>query len=159
MLTQKLGAPSNISNKESNKISNQISVDRVREVLATCYRRAVFARMHAQISIEAMFDSLADCRVTLQKLIVFVEPEELQQLVASIIGELDFIETLKHEKEFSEMKEINASKLRIIAALLQLGKDAGVSFTLPTSITEEAFFTKEEAEMPPSDYLSPPYAL
>jgi hypothetical protein len=126
------------------------TVDKIREVLAACYRRAVFARMHAQMDWGAMFTSLSECRATLQRLIVFVEPTELQSLVANIIGELDSIEhvgnpALRSGHTFSEIMDarqhIDSAKRRIIAALLKLRDAASVSFVLPTSLTEEVFFT------------------
>jgi hypothetical protein len=70
-----------------------------------------------------MFASLAECRATLQRLVVFVEPTELQSLVSSIIDELDFIEHrgksaagVDRSGEF----QIDGAKLRIIATLLTL---------------------------------------
>lgn len=162
LLAQKLGAPT-IAASKSEKHDKDPSVDRVREVLAACYRRAIFARFHAQMSHEAMFDSLADCRATLQKLIVYVEPENLQQIVAGIIGELDFIERRRDsvlgsnywDKGYDDAYLINGAKLRIIAALLTLKTAAEISFVLPTSVTEEVFFSKENADKPPGNDESP----
>lgn len=154
LLSTKLGPPNQSSDKEA-----AVSVDRVREILAACYRRAVFARMHAQMNWDAMFESLAECRVTLQKLVVFVEPAELQRLVAGIIGELDFIErrgrTISPASSNAEEFQIDGAKLRIIAALLKLRDAAGVSFELPASVTEEVFFNSSQASEAPSSYVSP----
>jgi hypothetical protein len=153
LLSTKLGSPAGSAGKEI-----AVTVDKVREVLAACYRRAVFARMHCQMHWGAMFASLRECRATLQKLIVFVEPTELQRLVASIIGELDFIEHIEKSKagvDSSGEYQIDGAKLRIIATLLTLRDAAGVSFVLPTSVTEEAFFTEEDAAKEPSSRVSP----
>jgi len=155
LLLTKLGAPINSDHKEAS-----ISVDRIREVLAACYRRAVFARMHAQMNWNAMFESLAECRVALQKVIVFVEPAEFQRLVAGIIGELDFIE--RRRRAISEARDsraeefqIDGAKLRIIATLLKLRDAAGISFEMPPSVTEEVFFSASEASEQPSAFVSP----
>jgi hypothetical protein len=153
LLSSKLGSPAGSAGKEA-----AVTVDKVREVLAACYRRAVFSRMHAQINWDAMFASLAECRATLQRLVAFVEPTELQCLVASIIGELDFIERRgksKGELHRSGEFQIDGAKLRIIATLLKLRDAAGVSFVLPTSVTEEVFFTSEDASKEPSSFVSP----
>jgi hypothetical protein len=144
LLSVKLGLPSCRDDTQQ-----RISAERVREVLAACYRRAVFARLHAQIDLEAMFKSLSDCRVMLQKLAVFVEPATLQRLMAGIIGELDFIERRRAAISESRLPpaeefQIDGAKLRIIASLLELRKAAGISFELPTSVTEEAFFTQAQ---------------
>jgi hypothetical protein len=154
LLATKLGPPNRSNDKEA-----AVSVDRIREVLAACYRRAVFARLHAQMSWSAMFESLAECRVALQKLVVFVEPAELQRLVAGIIGELDFIErrgkTISTARSKAEEFQIDGAKLRIISALLKLRDAAGVSFELPTSVTEEIFFNSSQASEAPSSRVSP----
>jgi hypothetical protein len=79
-----------------------------------------------------------------------------QRLVSSIIGELDFIER-RHATILTKTGEfqVNSAKLRIIAALLRLRDEAKVSFEMPRSITEEAFFTEEAANSEPSKYESP----
>ena len=156
LLSQKLGSPGPSAEIERESHFSKAAQDRIREILAACYRRAVFARLHAQIDPEAMFASLAECRVELQKKVVFVEPETAQRLVASIIAELDFIERRKHamlsggyDAYWGLAPQVNSSKIRIIKVLLELSSLAGVSFTLPSSITEEAFFTEEDAKAPP----------
>jgi hypothetical protein len=148
LLRMKLGPPGLVS-----KTTATVSVDRIREVLAACYRRAVFARLHAQISWEAMFDSLAQCRIALQRLAVYVEPANLQHLVAGIIAELDFIERRRVQLQQGPREaveaEIDGAKLRIISSLLKLKDAAGVSFELPSSLTEETFFRIEDADRTP----------
>jgi hypothetical protein len=115
------------------------------EVLSACSRRAVYTRMHAQLDHDAMFRSLADCRSKLQSIVARIEPKNLQQMVADIIGELDFIE--RHKENF---EKINEAKLRIIASLEKLSNAAGVSYTLPRSMTEEVFWSIEEANQLPT---------
>jgi len=95
----------------------------------------------------------------LQKLAVFVEPAALKRLVAGIIGELDFIERRRAAVSDSKLPpaeefQIDGAKLRIIALLLELRKAADISFELPTSVTEEAFFTRDQADEKPSSDVS-----
>jgi hypothetical protein len=110
--------------------------------------------MHAQMSLEAMFSSLAECRMGLQRRIVLVESNEAQRSIAGVIGEVDFIErrgVLSISGDCIAVDEINAAKTRIIRALLHLRDMAEVSFVLPLSTTEEVFFTEEEATSPPRE--------
>ena len=134
-----------LSQANLRKETSSPSVDRIREVLAACYRRSIFTRTHAQLDLNAMFESLANCRSILQRIAAFVEPESLQQLVAQIIGDLDYIE--RHKEE---LQSIDAAKLKIIAALLQLSKAANISYILPASLTEDVFFAREDADGAPS---------
>jgi hypothetical protein len=127
------------------------SVDQVRAVLAACSRRAIFARMQAQLNWDAMFESLRACRIQLQQIAAFVEPAEWQRLVAQIIGELDRIERFEQEyRRGGEIKDlVDAAKLRIIHLLGELADAAHISFVLPMSLTEDFFWSRQEADMPP----------
>jgi hypothetical protein len=102
------------------------------------------------------------CRIALQKQITYIEPEDAQRLVAGIIGELDFVERRKtamltggYEANWGLAPQINSSKIRIVKALLELKKVAEISFVLPSSITEEVFFSEEDANAPPEGPESP----
>jgi hypothetical protein len=71
----------------------QAAKDVVRRVLATCYRRALFAPMFPiHQDHEAMFASLSECRADLQRIAAQIDSAEQQRLVAEIISQLDFIE-------------------------------------------------------------------
>jgi hypothetical protein len=162
LLSQKLGQPASAAKVELQRQLSQAAKDQIREVLAACYRRAIFARMHAQMNPDAMFSSLRECRVELQKKIMFIEPEPAQRLVAGIIAELDFIERRKSEMlsggydaYWGLAPQVNSAKIRIITALLELSKLAGISFVMPSSITEEVFFTEQDATAPPTGPESP----
>lgn len=126
---------------EDNSNKNR---ETIHKVIATCYRRAIFTRTHAQLSIEAMFESVAQCRTDLQKLVTYIQPKEMRQLVIGIIEELEKIERCK-----GWSKLIDESKLRIISSLQQLGKFASIPYELPSHLTEEIFFTQEEANKAP----------
>jgi hypothetical protein len=158
LLVVKLGPPPGWGEIEPGTV---MGVD---TVLSLCYRRSIFTRYHAQLSSEAMFASMSECLVSLQKQIVYVRPPEAQQLVASIIAELDLAERA-HKKERTEDNIdttgiIDGVKLRIIAAMRTLAKMSGTPLELPTlTTTEEIFFTKEDADADPSGPYTPPSML
>jgi hypothetical protein len=153
LLAQKLGPPTAERLPQSEA---KISKARIRDVLAACYRRAVFTRFHAQLSHEAMSASLADCRVALQKLVTRVTPAECQRLVAGIIGELDLIERV-NSAEFTwdgsgTAATIDGAKLRIIHSLSELARIAKVPLEFPRSLTEELMNSKADADSPPEGH-------
>jgi hypothetical protein len=143
----------------------------IRDVVSACNRRAIWAGVndaHApQIRLDAMFASLAICRETLQRLLADVEPDELNHLVANIIGDLNTIETY-HDKvmgptdydEFHHsLAQIDEAKLRIIRALQKLAEAAQIPFNIPDSLQDYwadayRFTSVEEANSPPQ-ILSP----
>ena len=116
----------------------------IQKVMAACYRRAVFTRTHAQLSIEAMIASLVQCRSVLQQLVIYIQSKEMRQLVVGIIRELDIIERYAESPD-----RIDEAKLRIINSLLQLSKLSNIPYELPTHLTEDVFFTEEEASKAP----------
>ena len=148
LLMQKLGPP---PEKRAVEPGEAMGVE---EVLSTLYRRSIFTRFHAQLSAEAMFASMSDCRVALQKQIVFVRPREAQRLVASIIAELDLVERAGQRLFTGEipdmMRAVDGAKLRIIAAMGVLARLSGTPLELPALPTEELFWTLEDADAPPS---------
>jgi hypothetical protein len=134
------------------------SIKTIRNVISICYRRAVFTRFNAQLEPEAMFASLAECRVALQPLVTYVEPEDNQQLVAGIIADLDSLERI-HRQHFGSYyydevtkAKINSVKLRIIHALSKLAKSVSIPFDLPKSLTEETFLNKSDADARPKGH-------
>ena len=116
----------------------------IQKVMAACYRRSVFTRTHAQLSMTAMIASLAQCRSVLQQLVTYIQPKEMRQLVVDIIGEIDNI-----ERHSAEPDRIDEAKLRIINSLLQLGKLSNIPYEMPTHLTEDVFFTEDEASKAP----------
>lgn len=154
-LKKKMGPPAGPA-RPRDRGAHTVTRDRVREVLSLCYRRAIFAHVGSHdtsVSTAAMFASLASCRSSLQRLVVYVEPEELQRIVAAVVGELDFIE--RHNPRLTgghfttEFRVIHESKLRIIALLSQLSEAAAVPFVLPTSVTAEELLDQSQADAPP----------
>ncbi len=92
-----------------------------------------------------MLDSLTDCRVELQKMVVFIAPERMQRLVVGIINDLDYIE--RENKKFSPglLDRIDEVKLRIIQTLKELGQEVGIPYTLPTTLITD--YGYPEADM------------
>jgi hypothetical protein len=129
---------------EINK--NKTDKDLIQKVLGACNTRAIFTRTHAQLNHKAMFESLSSSRVALQIIQPQFESKQDQQIIADVIGQLDFIE--RNEKDFDK---INQAKLSIIASLQNLSVSAGIPFVLPQSPTEEVFFSLEDANRPPSN--------
>jgi hypothetical protein len=154
LLAQKLGPP---AGERSHSVDEtRVSKARIRDVLSACYRRAVFTRLHAQMSHDAMIASLADCRVALQRLVVRVTPSECQRLVAGIIGELDLIERV-HAAGFTwagsgTAATIDGAKLRIIHSLSELARVAKLPLEFPQSLTEELMRSKEDADSAPKGH-------
>lgn len=152
LLYAKLGDPHHRLGETQAKLPDNAK-SAIRDILAACYRRAVFTRSHAQLSYEAMFKSLAECREDLQRLIMYVEPLENRQLVAGIIAELDLIERIGSEPFTSNYSgtagTIDGAKLRIISSLGTLANTIDTPLVLPSSITEELFWSEEDANKPP----------
>src|SRR6202043_161927 len=65
--------------------------DAVKDILAKCYRRALFTRTHAQLSQEAMFDSIDDCRKAVQADIPKIKSAKLTDLANQLFSSLDGI--------------------------------------------------------------------
>jgi hypothetical protein len=155
LLAAKLGDPQRSeAEKEAQLTAAQLST--LRDVLSACYRRAVFTRYHAQLSHEAMFKSLSECRQALQKLISYVDPLANKRLVAGIIAELDLIERVAAEPftwaNSGTAGTVDSAKLRIIYALSVLAKEAKTDLSLPSNITDERFRTEEDANAPPEGH-------
>jgi hypothetical protein len=152
LLYAKLGDPQGGKQDSGGELTVN-AVSAIRDVLAACYRRAVFTRYHAQLGHEAMFKSLSESRQSLQRLIMYVEPLENRRLVAGIIAELDLIERVNAEAftwaYSGTAGTIDGAKLRIISSLSALAGRAGIPLAMPSSITEEFLFTEKEANSPP----------
>src|SRR5579859_1847598 len=145
LLIRKLGTPLAFSGPVEPGTKDDRKI--IQDILSACYRRAVFTRYHAQLNQEAMFESLSDCRVQLQKLIAYLQDEKNQTLVSGIIGELDYIERINAAgftwQGSGTLGSIDGAKLRIIKCLTELASYAGLPFAMPKSLTEELFFDKQ----------------
>lgn len=124
------------------------SLEVVKTIVKDCYRRAVFTRTHAQMSHEAMFSSIAECRGRVQKLAPEVNSPELSQMTADLISALEGIERQNNNQQL-DFKKIDFYKLEALRRLTSLAGVVQVGYTIPTNLTEDVFFSKEEADMPP----------
>jgi hypothetical protein len=144
--------------------------EKIKEIISVCYTRAVFTKIHGQLSIIAMLESLSDSRVALQKRAINIEPESARALVIQMISEMDGIERLVCDSEYFNSKkhlqldpkslkelaayenreQIDCAKLRIIASLISLSQFIEYEFDIPKSLTQRnSFFTKAEASLKP----------
>lgn len=139
------------------------SVKAVQKILSLSYRRAVFTPFDAEIDTQAMFKSLKDCRIALQRNIVYISSKEAQTVVSEIIGELDlierlngqaFINKLNREQYWERKRAINYAKLRIIKALTVLAKGIDMPFVLPTSFVRGHFWREEDYDIAPERAIS-----
>jgi hypothetical protein len=122
----------------------------VTTILKDCYRRALFTRMHAQISEEAMFASIGECRNTVQKQIPNIRDVRLRSTAVELLATLSEIERKRGPATTPE--SINKLKLRALQYFRELAKATGADYPLPDKgkLGETAFFTQAEADAPPS---------
>jgi len=137
-------------------LNDKTSVKAIRKILANSYRRAIFTQTSEEASYEDMLKSLGECRIFLQKNVVYLSSREIQAIVAEIIGELDFLERLGKEKHSGFIfLTMDCAKLRIIKSLIKLSNIINVPFVLPTSLTHDSYWKEGEVDLPPNNHLSP----
>lgn len=124
------------------------SIEAVRVILEGCYRRAVFTRTHAQMDHNAMFASITECRELVQSKVPAVSSSNLNQPTADLVSALEGIEREKAREPW-DFSRIDAYKLEALKRFTLLSRLTGVPYTLPTNLTEEIFFSKKEADLPP----------
>jgi hypothetical protein len=130
------------------------STEAIREILAGCYKRSLFTRTHAQLSLDAMFESISDCRKLVQSETPEVSDPELAQALANALGALDGIErihTFSKPSEPIDVNQIDQLKLEALRNLRLLSRVTKIRYAIPDSrLTEEVFFSKEDADKPPT---------
>lgn len=141
------------SQKGIPSASENESVEAIRAILKGCYRRSVFTRTHAQMNHEAMFASITECRELVQLKVPSVSDPRLSQTAADLISAFEGIEREK-DKEPWDFSRIDGYKLEALRRLTLLSQLTGISYTIPANLTEEVFFSKTEADLPPK--VSPP---
>ena len=121
----------------------------VSDMLGKCYRRVLFTRMHAQMSLDAMFNSIDDCRVVVQQSIPGIANPDLQQTTIDLMAILGGI---VNRKANPDANEINTLKLQALHAFQILADATGGRYALPKSgrLGETVYFTQEETDHPPS---------
>jgi hypothetical protein len=125
------------------------SLEAVRAILKGCYRRAVFTRTYAQIDLEAMFASITECRELVQLKVPSVSEPHMSQTAADLMSAFYGIEREK-DKQPLDFSRIDAYKLEVLRRLTLLSQLTGISYTIPRNLTEEVFFSKTEAALPPT---------
>jgi len=125
------------------------SLNALKEILDGCYRRAVFTRTHAQMDQEAMFASVRECRQLVQSKAPKVATAELRQHVATLLAAFDGIER-EHGKQPRDFSRIDGYKLEALRRLTLLSRLTGLLYVLPENLTEEVFFSKIDADLPPT---------
>lgn len=134
--------------------STSRSTDAIRKVLAGCYKRSLFTRTHAQLSLDAMFDSIANCRELVQSATPEVSDPELAQALANVWGALDGIERIhifSRPSEPIDVDKIDQLKLQALRNLRLLSRITKIQYAIPDGrLTEEVFFSKEDADKSPT---------
>jgi hypothetical protein len=130
------------------------STDAIRRVLAGCYKRSLFTRTHAQLSLDAMFDSISSCRKLVESETPEVSDPELAQALANVLGALDGIERIHvftNPSEPIDVNKIDQLKLQALRNLMLLSRITKIQYAIPNGrLTEEVFFSKEDADKPPT---------
>ncbi|MFD2935385.1 hypothetical protein [Spirosoma flavum] len=113
----------------------------IKTIVVSSNRRAIYTRMHAQISVIAMNKSLEEFRKVVESNVNYIKTERLHNLVNNIIVELDEIErATKIEISDSDFKLIEKSKVIIIKAVDELCKSVRLNCKRPKNLIETYFF-------------------
>jgi hypothetical protein len=125
------------------------SFEAVNQILNGCYRRAVFTKTHAQMDHAAMFDSITDCRKLVESKILAVSNPNLKEPTAGLFTALEGIEREKTRSPW-DFAHIDNLKLEALRRLYLLAKLTGFLYMVPLNLTNEVFFSKEEADSRPT---------
>jgi hypothetical protein len=123
----------------------------VKEVLANCYRRALFTRMHAQIDINAMFSSIDRCRQCLQRNIPNIRGETLQTTAIELLAAVEQIQRRENPSQsWDDTRAINKLKLTALHLFRKLAATTDGRYPLPEpgNLAEAVYFTQQEADAP-----------
>jgi hypothetical protein len=122
----------------------------VKAVLADCYRRALFTRMHAQMDVAAMFASIGQCREALQKRIPEIRRKNLQDTAVELLATVEQIERRNPIRGTDDFAAINQFKLAALHSFRVLANATGGRYPLPETgkLAEAAYFTQQEADAP-----------
>lgn len=122
----------------------------IKTILDDCYRRALFTRMHAQLDVDAMFASIDQCRISVQKNIPGIRRKDLQDTAMELLATVEQIERRKPIRGPDDVSAINKLKLAALHLFRVLAKAADSSYPLPETgkLGEAAYFTQQEADAP-----------
>lgn len=131
----------------STKVKESIAA--VNSLLQGCYKRAVYTRTHAQMSHDAMFISIQNCRKLVQNQIPNISNAEHNQRASNILAALEGIEREQKNKPW-DFEKIDKYKLEALRGFKELARATGVPFSVPNELMEDAYFSQDEADAPPS---------
>ncbi len=101
-----------------------------------------------------MFASISDCRGFVELEARKVSIADLARPVANVLGALDGIERIRVRATTSatpiDGQDVDHLKLEARRNLRLLSKSTNIPYTIPDNLTEEVFFSKEEADKPPT---------
>ena len=122
----------------------------IKIILKQCYRRALFTRMHAQISTDAMFRSITKCQAALLEQIRELKDKDLQKVAMDLLETVDAIERYNPIRSSTDIDAINALKIAALHNFRQLATQTGETYPLPDRgrLAEASYFTQEEADGP-----------
>jgi hypothetical protein len=152
VLLEKLGPPDHVENA-----SNLGERDRslAQQIIAACYRRAIYTRMDSEIDVFSMYDSIGRAIGKLQDIVPQIVDHALQFTCNEIIVELDSIERTKQHapsriSNFHPQKNrIDAHKFKVVKLLLEIRRKASIPMQLLNALSKEHYFD-DQADKPPS---------
>jgi hypothetical protein len=112
--------------------------------------------MHAQLSTDAMFASIDDCRKTVEGSIPNIHNTNLRSTAVDLLASIDDILRKKPKDNTplsaDDMRQIDKLKLRALNGFLVLARATGGTYELPDAghLAESAYFTKDEASKAPT---------
>ncbi len=122
----------------------------IKAILANCYRRAMFTRMHAQLDQAAMFASIEKCREILQQRIPEIRQQTLQATAVELLATVEQMERRNPVKGSDDVDVINKLKVAALHDFRELAAATGGRYALPDSgkLGEAIYFTEKEADAP-----------
>lgn len=121
----------------------------VGDILSGCYRRALFTRMHAQLSTRDMTTSIDACRITVQMNIPKIHNKELRQVAVKLLGTIDQILHLDPTSP-DNWAQIDQLKLEALRSFKELAAATGDVYLLPDDgkLAEGYYFNLDDASKP-----------
>ena len=151
-LLQKLGNPNH-----ANQLSHLSPSDRklAKDVIAACFRRAIYSRMDSEINLSAMYESIGMAIGKLLRIVPRIDDQALQFVCGEIINALDSIDRVQNMSragvsnhlDLHLRQEIDQNKMRIVRLLLEIRRAAQIPMQLPFSLRTDHFFSG--ADEPP----------
>ena len=155
ILLQKLGDP--LPKIDQNELSLD-DKEYVRQIIAACFRRALFTKMDSEIQLDAMFQSIAKSLGSIQPIIPKIRDLSIQHICLKIVSGMDEIERFQliyqgleysnHIKK-EDKKIMDDIKIYILNSLLELRRKAQISIHLPTELSFDHFYTLDQANQEP----------